>query len=379
MKKRINAASGISFFIYAATAIITPICILEIGKTFSTNLTAGGGIETARTLILFLVLLISGALAHKWGKKALLSFGLYCMAGALFLFLFVTSYFQVLFLMLIIGFGGGFIEALVNPLIQEIHQEEGGKYLNLINSFYSIGVMVMVLVYGELLSRGVPWRALYAITGSGCLAAALLFQTAPFPKEHSDIHFLSEFRSIMKLKKFWLFAAAIFFGASVESAFSFWSAGFIQLYHSELPRAGAIGVAVFAGMMATGRLLSSRWEKLIGLNSVMMISAGIGIIVSFFIRYSESLYAVYLFLGAAGLSAACFWPSILAEAGRKMKADTTILFVLLACIGIAGFGFAPFIMGMIGDAAGLKTAFLTMPGLFTVLLILLIFERRIEA
>lgn len=183
---------------------------------------------------------------------------------------------------------------------------------------------------------------------------------------------------ILLLPGFWLFAAAIFLGAGVESAFTFWSRSYVAMYLDDVPRTGAIAVMIFAGMMAAGRFLSAALSKTISLKMIMMCSAVIGLGVSSIIPYAASLIRLYALFAIAGLATACFWPTILAEAALCLKTDSTLLFVLLACFGIAGFGVTPWIMGVIGDIAGLKAGFFMIPGLFLGLIIVLAVEWRMS-
>ncbi|MDE2829034.1 MAG: MFS transporter, partial [Gemmatimonadota bacterium] len=73
---------------------------------------------------------------------------------------------------------------------------------------------------------------------------------------------------------------------------------------------------------------------------------------------------------------ACFWPTILAEAAEHLSFDATMLFVVLACFGIAGFGIVPWVMGVIGDSTGLKAGFSIIPGLFIGLIVVLAITKR---
>ena len=66
-------------------------------------------------------------------------------------------------------------------------------------------------------------------------------------------------------------------------------------------------------------------------------------------------------LFSAGLSVACFWPSLQSYAADCLSVDTTMLFILLSCGGIPGFGIASWIMGIIGDSAGIRAAFAVIP------------------
>jgi len=49
---------------------------------------------------------------------------------------------------------------------------------------------------------------------------------------------------------------------------------------------------------------------------------------------------------------------------------------MLACAGIIGFGLTPWILGMIGDSSELRSGFIVIPMLFTLLVVVLLVERR---
>ena len=333
--------------------------------------------ETARTFLLLVVLILSGILARKWGKKQFVTWGQYFLAIGLIMISYADSYPMLILSLMVTGIGGGFTEALINPLVIDIHPKDSGKYLNITNAFYPIGVMVSALLFGELLTLGYSWRLMFRIAAAGALFMGILFHISRFPTpvedQQSSKHLIAQ---ILKAPKFWLFAIAIFLGAGVESSFTFWSRSYVETYLQDIPRAGALAVVIFAATMAIGRLLSAKLSQKMSLKTLMICSAILGVIVSSAIPFSQNLYAFYLLLIFAGFAAACFWPTILAEAAKQMPVDATMLFVMLACFGIAGFGITPWIMGIIGDSAGLKAGFYVMPLYFIGLIAVLTLEWR---
>jgi fucose permease len=104
----------------------------------------------------------------------------------------------------------------------------------------------------------------------------------------------------------------------------------------------------------------------------------LGVFVTAMIPIVTTLNWFYALLLLAGLATACFWPTILAEADAYLNTNTTILFVLLSCVGILGFGLTPWIMGVIGDNAELRAGFAIIPVLFAGLIGLLLIERRLS-
>ena len=247
-----------AFFAFATSSVITPICLTEMSAELSTDLAQGGAMETARTALMVTMLVLAGLFAQRRGKRGPLTFGLLMLSAGLFLLATASDYRGVVAAMMVMGVGGGLTEALVNPLVADAHPRQAGKYLNLTNAFYSIGVLASVLLFGELLTRRVPWRAVFHLAGALTLAVAvfLALQAFPSPLEREEgRHSLGE---IVSRRRFWAFAAAIFLGAGVESSFTFWTPAFVQVHHGGSPRAAAIGLALFAGAMAAGRLAAGR-------------------------------------------------------------------------------------------------------------------------
>ena len=373
----LDFASWGGLMMFATSSVITPICLPEISKTLSTSLSEGGGMETARNFLIFIAILLAGFAALKWGKKRFITSGQYMLATGLLMASFSQSYLMLIASLMIIGIGGGFTEALINPLVVDIHPDDSGKYMNITHAFFPIGVMVSALLFGELLTLGYSWRVMFRIAAAGALAMGVFFNSSRFPaaieSEHSAWKLVA---GILGLSGFWLFAAAIFFGAGVESAFTFWSRSYVETYFRDVPRAGAIAVVVFAGTMAAGRLLVAKLSEKVSLKIIMICSAFLGVGVSSIIPFASNLIWFYILIAFAGIATGCFWPSILAEAANCLKMNPTMLFVMLSCIGIIGFGLTPWAMGAIGDHASLKISFFIIPVFFLILVLLFTIEWR---
>ena len=376
---KLDIASWAGFTAFASSAIIVAVSLPEISRTFSTNYAEGGGMETTRTIVMIMMLLLAGILAQRWGKKRFLALGQYINATGLLLASFSQNYAMLIVALLMTGIGSGFSEALINPLIIDIHNEESGRFLNIGHAFFPAGIMAWALLFGELLTQGYSWRFNFQIASLANLFVAILFTLLRFPPvQKDDSSYTKLFAAILSLRGFWLFAVIIALGASIESALTFWSRSYVATYLSDVPRAGAIAVMIFAGAMAAGRFFTAYLANKMNLNSIMIGSAFLGIGVSVFIPLATTLPGFYALLALAGLATACFWPTILAEADAYLTVNTTILMVLLSSVGMVGFGFTPWGMGVIGDNAELRSAFAVIPALFASLILLLALERRLS-
>ncbi|TFH06319.1 MAG: MFS transporter [Spirochaetales bacterium] len=384
--KRMDYAGALGMFVYASSVVVTPIVLLKLAQDLSFGLAEGGGIEAVRTSFLLAVLLASGAAAIRFGKSRTLGVGSFVLAAGLLAYAFAPTYIVVLAAIILVGVGGGILEALINPLVQDEHPTDSGRYLNFINAFFSIGVLVSVLVVGDLLTRSVSWRLLIAGVGVVALASAILFVAfgrgtdhhsgaRPSAEGKSSWHHA---RSILREPLFWLFSAAIFCGGGAEGAFTVWSASYIQIHFETLARAGALGTAAFAGGMVVGRLASGRFVGQDGLRVLIIVSAIIGVVASVGAWAVDNMIGFFAIVFAAGPSIACFWPSIQSHAAARLPVDSTMLFMLLSCAGIPGFGLTSWIMGLIAEGYSLRASLLVVPVMLAALTVVMILSTEVS-
>jgi len=293
---------------------------------------------------------------------------------------FAPSYGILLIALSLMGLGGGVVEALINPLVQELHPKDAGRYLNWINAFWSVGVLATVLGTGDLLSREVSWRAIMGGLGGVSFASGFAFlllrRKGATRARQSMTDVFKEKRQILSSLVFWRFAWMMFLVGSAEGAFTYWSASLIQLEHGGEPRAAGIGVALFAGGMLATRLLSGWCVPQSRLWELLVVSALAGVGVSCATPLLDGLFQVYVGLFFAGVSVACFWPSMQAYAVDRMSFEPMGVFILLSCGGVAGFAFVPWLMGAIGDSYGIVSSFWITPVFFALLAVTLLWERR---
>jgi fucose permease len=365
--------------VYAASATVTPICLVIIARELSFSLVAGGGIEVIRSALLLVALLGSGFVAARWGKPVSLGFSCLVLGGGMVLYSVAPVYGAILLGVALLGLGGGILEGLLNPLVQDLHPRDSGRYLNLINGFWSIGVLLTMLVAGDLLTREISWRWIAGSLGGVCVVVGILFlvmnRNAPAAQRFAALDVLGHKRAMIVMPRFWIFMAMMFVAGAAEGAFTFWSASFIQLQHETLPRAGGFGGALFAGGMVVGRFGSGLWIRQHRLRRLIFASAGAGAVFSFFVPFAQHLFLIFLALFLSGLSVACFWPSLQSYAADRLPVESTSLFILLSCAGIPGFAFASWMIGFIGDRVGLEAGFMVVPLLFAILAGLLAVER----
>ncbi len=375
---RVDRAAFASMFIYAAAANAFPVCLVKMSEELSFNLTQAGLLGFITSIEQFFVLIFSCFVAAKFGKIRVLRNSLLLLGVGLFLFSFSRTYYSTVALMLLIGLGYSFLEALLTPLVEDLHPKDSGSKMNMLHASWPIGITFSVLVIGELLSRGVSWRIIYTGLAVGSLVILFFYPASKklaLPRSRTDFSHMGE---ILSQPRFWFLGMALFFAGAAEFSFAFWSASYIQLHYGTLPRAGALGAAIFAVGMVVGRMGSARLVLLLGLKRLIFVSASLGFLISLTFFLINRLEVLYIFMFLMGLTIACFWPSIQSYSARVLPVDATILMIFLSCFGVPGTSTASLVMGILGDRYSLHTAFIVAPVSLILLVTFLWIEGKVR-
>lgn len=401
--KPLDYAVILNFVVYAASATVTPISLVILARELGFSLTGGGVVEVVRTTLLVFALIGSGWAAAHWGKALSLGMSAILLGAGMVAYAAAPAYGVVLLAIACVGVGGGVIEALLNPLVQDLHPHDSGRYLNFVNAFFSLGVLITVLGGGELLTRGGSWRTIMIILAILCIVSGVLFlvlRRTAYDRAESTVTtavlangadaddesentapsvirmVLAHKIEVLRHPRFWVFFAMMFLGAGAEGGLNFWSASYIQLHFGLSPRVGGIGTGAFALGMVAGRMLSGWLVPQRRLWHLIQVSALLGLLTGLVMPSVGSVVVLLGVLFCAGLSIACFWPSIQSYAVDRTPLDSTTLFILLSIGGIPGLGFASWLMGVIGERAGLNASLYVIPVFLGLLAVLAAAERR---
>ncbi len=382
--ERYDYATFSSFFAYSSGSVVVPVALVSLANELGFSLesggfSAGGALQIGRSVPMVVSMLLCGFVAGRYGKRQTFGYAVLLMGIGMVLCSFAPSYGIVFSALAIAGLGEGVIEGLATPFVSDLHTEESGRYVNFTHSFWSIGVLVTVLLSGFLLTLGVSWR--YLTFGAGLLAlipVVLLLapqkQGKEYP-EHPDkknwkIVCMQAF-SIMRKDRFWLFFAAMFVAGGGEFCLTFWCASYIQLTFSSAAWTGGVGTAFFATGMIIGRAFGGYIIKQEQLRSLIIYAAILGVAITLLFPLIDNLWIFFIVLLISGIAAAPFWPSIQTYAVDRMKnEDSTMMYILLSCAGIPGCGFFTWLLGYIGSKYGnLVNAFYLIPACFATIII----------
>jgi MFS family permease len=398
---RYDYAGFSAFVTYSVCSLSIPLMIVPIGKSLNFpmddgGMGAGGILHMARSIAMVITLLLCGWIAGIIGKRLttgisiiLIGIGICCCA-------FAPSYWVLLPALLIAGLGEGICEGIASPFVQDLHPESPERYVNIAHSFWSVGIVVTVLLAGGLLTLGVNWRIIFGVIGVLSLLSSLWFfwkenPAAPYPesKEKANLQKIySDTMAIVKVPRFWRCCLAMFFGAGAEFGLTFWSAAYIQLTFQTGAWVASLGTGVIAMGMLASRMIIGYFAKPHYLRYILLLASLGTIPVTLILAWLKpgmmpqgalfTLLFVFLFIAGAGI--APYWPSTQVYGVNSMqKLDSTLLYVFFSAMGIPGCGFFAWLMGAVGDKWGLTGAILVVPCTLIVFALIIFFEAWVFA
>jgi fucose permease len=207
----------------------------------------------------------NGALLHRLGLRAVLlaAVGLSTVAaGGLVA---PTSFPAVLGLQVLLGTGGGVLDAAFNSHLSTL--ERPALLLNLYHGFFGIGALCGPLVAAYLIDRGFSWHAFFALLAGGLavtLAGISLFpRTGPSPSDLAR----PRLSSALRLRAVLIAAAFLAVYVGLESAVGNWAFSYLTEERGQ-------------GVVAAGWVVSGYWLGLsVGRLTVAGLAARIGLTV----------------------------------------------------------------------------------------------------
>lgn len=378
---RYDIAACMTFAIYAVCSLIIPMCLVPLAADLGFPLDGGGlglggALQMGRAIPMVFAMVLCGFAAGRWGKRRTMGIPILLMSCGIMACALAPVYGLLFAALVVSGLGEGVIEGLATPFIQDLHPDQPGRYLNISHSFWSVGVVGVVLAVGALLYAGVSWRVLVFFAGLISVVPSIIFLVPDrnLVEREERVHWqdiVAKTREIVRVPRFWLFFVAMFFAGGGEFCLTFWCASFIQLEYGGSAWIAGAGTASFATGMFVGRVASGLWVGQGGLKKLIVIMALAAAVVSLAFPWLRSVWLLFVLLFLSGIAAGPFWPSIQSDGASRVRGDYTMMMILFSCAGVPGSGFFTTIMGVAGDWIGLRASFYLIPFCFLVVFLLM--------
>ncbi len=362
-------AAILAIFVYGMIAAMLGTILPDLSDRFQLTPKQNGTIALAQALGLTIASVGVGPLLDAEGDKVGLLIGLALIAITLFSLPRSPGYRSIVFLLFLLGVGGGIVVTGANALVSGVSEAHRATALNLVNLFFGLGGFATPFLSANLLKKN-SFRLCYTI--AVLTVATLAIQAAthmPAPTGGSGFVFA---HVAPILGKPLLFLLGFFLFLYVSCEVGVWNWLPRHLIAQGIPESRALNILSLG--FALGLLIGRFGVAPILIHApavevTLAASIAMAITTLLMLRTNNPTAAsVLVFL--AGISMAPVFPTTLAIAGTAFPTlpGTAIGFVITC--GWAGLAVSSRIIGSIagGDPSRLKKALLLIPG-FAVLMV----------
>jgi fucose permease len=328
---------------------LTGVAWPSIRTTFQLPLDALGALITTTTIGYLLSSFSSGRLVARLGVGWLLA--LSCLATAIGLlgYGFAPLWAVMIGLGLLVGLGGGAIDAGLNTYAAEHFNP---RTVNWLHAAFGLGAASGPILMSSVISAGQSWRLGYLIVGvaqvllASCFAVTRRQWHLRADGSHAVPTASAPIMSTLALPSAWLSMALFFLYSGLEITAGQWLYTLLTEARGVVPVVAGVWVSVYWGSLTVGRLVSGVIVAHIRLRTLLqlcMLGAILGVVALWLNP------APWLALGGAallGLSLAPMFPSLIsltpARMGPAHTANTVGFQITAAMLGGAalasGFG-----------------------------------------
>jgi len=384
----------IFFVISFLTNIIGPL-IPEVIKGFNVSKGMAGLLNFSFFIAYGVMSIPAGILTERYKEKKVIT-GAFMLAtmGAL-LFSFFPTFGVYLVSLFLIGVGMAILQVAINPLLRVSGGEEnfaftsvlaqlffgGASYLSPLLYSYLVTNLtsgntsnLLLSTLDKLVPANLKWVSIYWIFAIIAIAMVVVIIFSRFPKvelnEDEKVGSIDTIRELLKNKYVVLFFFGIFAYVGTEQGVASWISKFLEDYHGmNAAVEGASATSWFWGLLTMGCLLGLGLLKLIDSKIILrFFSVAAMICLATALTTSNGMIAYYGFIGV-GFFASVMWSIVFSLALNSLK-DNHGAFSGILCSGILGGAVIPLIVGILGDAFGLRVGisfvFLTLSYIFSI-------------
>lgn len=368
----------IFFVISFLTNIIGPL-VPEVIKGFSVSKGMAGLLNFSFFIAYGVMSVPAGMLTEKYREKKVITAAFSMATAGALLFSFFPSFGIYLISLFMIGMGMAVLQVAINPLLRVSGGEEhfaftsvlaqlffgGASFLSPLMYSYLVTNLsagntstLLLSTLNELVPENLKWVSIYWIFGVIAFAMVIIVLVSKFPKvdlnAEEKVGNFGTIKELLKNKTVILFFFGIFAYVGTEQGVASWISKFLSDYHGMSPEVeGAKAISWFWGLLTVGCILGLGLLKVIDSKLVLRIfSIAAMISLATALLTSNGMTAYYGFIGV-GFFASVMWSVIFSLALNSLPSNHGAFSGIL-CSGIIGGAIVPLIVGVLGDAIGLR-------------------------
>ena len=336
--------SCVALITSAFTFVVRGDILQEMGNAFDLTQQQKGGIEGAVFVGMALSMLVGGFICDLLGMKRIMILAFIShLVGSLatifaphsdfsYQWLFVSS--------LLMGFGNGFTEVGINPLIATLYADKKTHYLNMLHAWWPGGLVIGGLS-AQFVVRGFApegiaglalWQTSLCLIALPAAAYGLMLIPAKFPlteRVESGVSTGDMFKECLR-PLFFVWGFCMLLTAATELGPQKWQESVMR---STAGISGTLILVYTSGMMFVLRHFAGPLAHKLSPVGMMLGSSVLSGIGLFMLSYADSAATAFGFATVFGLGIAYFWPTMLGVTAERFPKGGALALALMGSIG----------------------------------------------
>jgi fucose permease len=355
-------AAILAIFVYGMIAAMLGTILPDLSDRFHLTPSQNGAIAFAQALGLMIASLAVGPLLDTQGDKIGLILGLAIIALVLFVLPRSGGFGTIVFLLFLLGVGGGIVVTGANALVSAVSADHRATALNLVNLFFGLGGLATPFISANLFKRN--WVKLCYTVASLTVITLAVQAAAHMPAPAGSSGFLlAQVGPILGRPVLFLIGFFLFLYITCEVGVWNWLPR--HLIAQGIPESRALNILSlgFALGLLVGRVgVSPILIRVPAIEVTLASSIAMAISTFLMLRTSKPAVAAALVF-IAGVSMAPVFPTALAITATAFPQMTGTAIGFVITCGWTGLAVSSRIIGAIagGDPARLKKALMLIP------------------
>ncbi|RWQ59514.1 MFS transporter [Mesorhizobium sp.] len=260
---------------------------------------------------------------------------------------------------LVVAFAGasfGALDVLMNTDAAFLERRVGRHIMSSFHALFSVGNLGGAGICGLILSAGGNVQACLGVAGMGVVlfgAAGCWLSEPHVSVRKSSNEGLARLDPVQR-RRLLLVGVIAFLALFSEGALMDWTAVYLVGNAGASESIGAFGFAVFAGMMAIGRMVGDAMANAFGPVRLLRLGSAASAVALAVILGISTVPVIFLALILCGFGIANVVPALFAAAGRIGGHAAGSAMSLVATLGYAGLLVGPAFIGMLAQATSLS-------------------------
>ena len=352
----------VAIFVYGMLSAMLGTILPDLSDRFRLSPRQNGTIAFAQALGLIIASLGVGPLLDNEGKRLGLMIGLALIATALFALPRSSGFRSILFLLFLLGVGGGIVVTGANALVSDVGEAHRATALNMVNLFFGLGGLATPFIAANVFGRN--WvRLCYTVAALTVVSLAIEASTKMPEPTRTGGFVLADAAPVLGRPLLFLLGLFLFLYVSCEVGIWNWLPR--HLIAQGIPESRALNILSlgFALGLLIGRVGVSPILIRVPAITVLLFASVVMAISTFLMLRLSNPFTAAILVFLAGLSMAPVFPTTLAIVGDNFPRMAGSAIGLVITCGWIGLAVSSRIIGFIagGDPRRLKKALLVIP------------------